>query len=242
MRELAATVRGRVVELEPAVNAVWQALQRHGDDLGLDVHGTRTATAAHAADLLARLSAARDNTDLVRVLATVDGGPADAKVGSAIASAPAVLAALDGVDWPLLGSVRGLADHEVLGERAQRLVDDVADTARADQYDRDLVPVLGRIRREAVHLASEAARLAAVVRPDPSRTVEDRPVPGRPVTDPVDRLPPGPTPPRPGPEVRRRVVDASTVGAALADLQAELRRRPGARVELTWRPLDGPER
>ena len=243
VRELAEKVRTRVGELEPAVNAVWQSLQRHGDDLGLGARDTRIGTAAHAADLLARLSAARDDTGLVRVLATTGGGPPDPVVGSAITSAPAVLAALDEVDWPLLGSVRGLAAHEVLGERAQRLVDEVADTARVDQFDRDIVPVLGRIRREVVHLASEAARLAAVVRPDASRPDERPALPPRPVADPFDRVPvePGPADRSAKPATDRRVVDASTIGAALADLQADLGRRPGVRIELTWRILDEPE-
>ncbi|MDN5751119.1 MAG: PglY protein, partial [Pseudonocardia sp.] len=46
VRALAEQTRAKVRELEPAVNAVWQALQRHGPDLGLNgAPGTRPGTA-----------------------------------------------------------------------------------------------------------------------------------------------------------------------------------------------------
>ena len=116
----------------------------------------------------------------MRVLALGVDGPSDAVLGTAIVSAPAVLDALDGVEWSLLESVRALVGHEVVGERAARLVTGVAQAARDDQYTRDLIPVLGDVRGRAVALGSEAARFAAV----PTRLL--------PVPDPA---PPPVTPP-----------------------------------------------
>ena len=112
-------------------------------------------------------------------------GPSDAVLGTAIVTAPAVLDALDGVEWSLLDSVRALVGHEVVGERAARLVTGVAEAARDDQYTRDLIPVLGDVRGRAVALGSEAARLAAVARPAPLPVPDPEP---RPVTPPASTV------------------------------------------------------
>ena len=250
VRALADQTRAKVGELEPAVNALWRALQKHAADLGVDEGGPRTTTAAAAADLLARLTAARDDRAVVRALALGVDGPPDPVLGTAIVTAPAVLVALDGVEWSLLDSARGLANHEILGERASRLASRVAEAARKDQYDGDLVPVLGEIRGEAVALASEAARLATVVRPP--TTVPD-PVPAV-TTPPVTTPTPGSQPPTETvviPETahalgatgnaaiaRRRVVNPDHLDQVLDELRTDVQRNPSVRFELVWRPLD----
>ena len=117
VRALADQTRAKVREFEPAVYALWRALQKHAGDLGLREPGPRVVTAQVAADLLARLSATRDDPALVRILAAGVGRPPDAVLGTAIVTAPAVLDALDGVEWSLLDSVRALVGHEVVGER-----------------------------------------------------------------------------------------------------------------------------
>ena len=236
VRDLAERTRAKVREFEPAVNALWRALQQHGADLGVVGAGPRTATAQAAADLLARLSATRDDPALVRALAAGVEGPSDAVLGTTIVSAPVVLDALDTVEWSLLDSVRTLVGHEVLGERATRLVSRVAEAAREDQYTRDLVCVLGDIRGQAVALASEAARLAAAARPTPVPVPDPEPLP---VTPPVVTPPPVPPPVAPG-SPRRHVVTADGLESALAELRADVQSRPSARFELIWRPL-GPE-
>jgi len=75
----------------------------------------------------------------------------------------------------LLDSVRALVGHELVGERAARLVTGVAEAARDDQYTRDLIPVLGDVRSRAVALGSEAARLAAVPAPFRCRSLTPSP-------------------------------------------------------------------
>lgn len=223
VNRLATAVRATVTELEPAVNAVRRSLDKHAAALGSDGDrpSPRAATARHAAELLARLSATRDATPLVRELAaTLRTDVTDIVLGSAIASAPAVLDALDATEWSLLESVRGFVGHEVLGERAERLVGQVADAARDDERVRELAPVLGGIRRHAVALIAEAGRLAAVSDPPPQVV---GPVGVPPVT------PSGRT---------RRVVRGSEIDAVLRELTEDLRARarsePAARFELTW--------
>jgi hypothetical protein len=127
--------------------------------------------------------------------------------------------------------VHGYLDHEVLGDRAHRLVANVADTSRADEFDQELAPVLDRVRPEAVALITEAARLARVVTP---------PLPVQPpVPPPV--LPPvlPPVPPKTDPPVTRAGT-ATEIRGALRDLDAFLSEHPKARFELTWRVVDEP--
>ena len=89
-------------------------------------------------------------------------------LGTAIASAPEVLRALDSVDWSLLESVRGFAGRrDGLGDKAERLLADVARAATDEEFARPLAPVLSSIRRQAVELINEAARLALLVESGP---------------------------------------------------------------------------
>ncbi|MFC5993098.1 PglY protein [Pseudonocardia hispaniensis] len=237
VRALAEEVGAAVTRAEPAVNAVWRALDKHAADLGVELPTPRSTAARHAADLLARLGASREPTALVRALVAAPAEPSDAVVGNAIASAPDVLAALDDVDWALLASVRGLVGHEVLGERAARLAERVAHAARATQLERDLVEALGEIRPVAVALTSELARLAAVagpVAPTPTVTPPDaRPEPSS-----------APTPEdwRPATVSQRRTGTAAELRAVVQELQTELDAAgPRARYELVWRRLDEQE-
>jgi hypothetical protein len=230
VRALAEQVGAMVTGAEQAVNGVWRALDKHAADLGVEPPTPRSTAARHAAELLAQLAAAREPTALVRAIAKAPSEPSDAMIGNAIKSAPAVLAALEDVDWSLLASVRGLVGHEVLGERAARLTDRVADVARATQLERDLVEVLGEVRPAAVALSTELARLAAVTKP-----VEP------PVVTPPVTIPPvvGPDPaPSPAAVPRRRTGTAAELRPVLQELEAELAAHPRARYELTWRLVD----
>ncbi|WP_214403725.1 PglY protein [Pseudonocardia lacus] len=227
VNSLVEKTRAKVTELEPAVTGLWRSLDKHAADLGLDEPGARTATARQAAELLARLSGLRDATQFVAALAGGSPGASDVVLGTAISSAPAVLAALDGVEWSLLESVRGYLGHEVLGDRVNRLVTAVADAGRSDQFEKDLVAVLGRVRPEAVALITEAARLARVVTP---------PLP--PVVPPV--LPPVPPKPTGAGAPASRVGTATEIRSALRDLDEFLAEHPRARFELTWRVVDEP--
>ena len=240
VRALAEQTRMTVRELEPAVNALWRALQKHAGDLGLAEAGPRTVTAQAAADLLARLSATRDDPALVRVLALGVAGPSDAVLGTAIVTAPAVLDALDGVEWSLLDSVRALVGHEVVGERASRLVTGVAQAAHDDQYTRDLIPVLGDVRGRAVALGSEAARLAAVARPAPVPDPEPLPVtpPATPSVTPTPVTAVGAAAAQTAATVQRRVVEAGELDGLVDELRAYAGRHPSGRLEVTWRALE----
>ena len=162
-------------------------------------------------------------------------------LGTAIVTAPAVLDALDGVEWSLLDSVRALVGHEVVGERASRLVTGVAQAAHDDQYTRDLIPVLGDVRGRAVALGSEAARLAAVARPAPV-VPDPEPLPVTPPATPSVTLTPvtavGAAAAQTAATVQRRVVEAGELDGLVDELRAYARRHPSGRLEVTWRALE----
>jgi hypothetical protein len=181
--KLAAEVREKALALESAVNGVRQELDRHSDALGLTSGAPRVVSVRDAADLVARLIGEHDATVLVRSLSGAHYETTDVVLGTAIKSAPQVLAALEAVEWSLLEAVtRFVGRPDALGSQSQRMVAEVATTAAATQYERALEPVLGSVRSRAIALIQEAARLAAVAAPVPSTVSDPGTVPGR---DPV---------------------------------------------------------
>lgn len=254
---LAGDVRREAATVERDVDGLRQALDRHAPALGLDGGSgdvpARVASARDAADLVARLRTARDDTAVVRVLAQASYGASyqgsDQVLSAALRQAGTVLAALDGVQWRLLDSVtRFVSRQDGLGERAQRLVTELATTAAATQFERSLEPVLSSLNVRAVALVDEAARLSAVAAPAPLHPPVTPPVlPSAP--PPVSQPVPSPVSPisvetTPG-AVGRRRVRSSSVEAHLSTLLGEVGQeiaafhaaQPGADIEITWRAV-----
>ncbi|MGH3978538.1 MAG: PglY protein, partial [Pseudonocardiaceae bacterium] len=239
LNRLAGGVHAKVTDLEPAVTGVRRSLDRHAGVLGLPAQAPRVTTGRCAADLLARLSGPQDATSLVRTLNDASYPVTDEVLGTAISSAPAVLAAVDQADWTLLESVRGFTGRgDGLGDRAERLVEDVAQTAVDDEFTRPLAPVLRGMRDRAVTLINEAARLASVAPPQPSASPPSREEPPAAETGAQDAT---------GRPARSRLrVQSSQVETALAqiiaDLQSEIwdyaAAHPGVEIEISWRPVD----
>jgi hypothetical protein len=254
VNRLATEVRAKVEELESAVNGVRVTLGRHAAALELDRDDQpRPRTARHAAELLAKLSVEREAARLVAALARFDDSVTDQVLGAAIVSAPTVLAALDAVDWSLLDSARGFVHHAVLGERATRLVGDVARSAADEEFNRPLASVLGEVRHRAVELITEAARLASVAQPPspsapaPFLTAADRISLTNTGTPPLfgqfSSGPAGAPPASPRRGSVHRVGQASAAESVLADTLAEvrdyLRAHPGEEILISWQPISG---
>nr|WP_237774699.1 PglY protein [Actinosynnema sp. ALI-1.44] len=246
VNRLADEIREKAAELEGACTGVRRAMDRHGAALGIaeQTEVPRVTSGRDAADLLARLTAARDSTGLVQELVAADYDTTDEVLAATISSAPAVLDALERVEWTLLDSVRAFTGRgDMVGNRAESLVDDLAATAAADQFTRDLVPVLDGLGRRAVALVNEAARLAAVATPttrEPESTTERGPLPsatGQGSTVVATTAGHG------GPAGNGRArISASAVDQALArliaDMDGEIRayaqQHPGTEFEVTW--------
>ncbi|MFB9688203.1 hypothetical protein [Amycolatopsis plumensis] len=237
VNRLADEVREKAAGLEGAGAGVRRALERHAAALGIDGRpdAPRVTSGRDAADLLARLTAMRDSTGLVQELTAAGYGTSDEVLAAAISSAPAVLAALERVEWTLLDSVRKFTGRgDPVGNQAESLVDDLAAAAAADQFTRDLVPVLEGLGRRAVALVNEAARLAAVPTPAPrDPIVEPAGEPGGEEAATVARRE------RTGGRTRIR---ASAVEQELARLVAELdggirayaKEHPAVEFDVTW--------
>ncbi|GAA1180382.1 hypothetical protein GCM10009654_41970 [Streptomyces hebeiensis] len=264
---LESGVRAVAAAHEAAVVGVRRSLDKHAADLGVtgpDADRMRSMRAA--ADLIARLSRTGDGTCLVRELAAVAYDVTDRELSAAIKQAPAVLAALDDTNWPLLRSVRGFAErNDGVGDKAERLITALHDTVNDHEQARSLVPVLSRLQDESVALVTEAARLATVAhppvvlppKPDPgpediSLTRHGRPgVPSDPppqlgFDEPEQKASPAVAPVR-GPSAPH-VVDTtrptgleSALTDAIADVRDEIRSyaaaHPGVRIEIAWRPV-----
>lgn len=170
VNRLASDVREKVASLETSVNNLRRTLETRADQLGVPATAARITIARYAANLLARLSATRDDTTIVRELADADDHDVNDQVlGNAIATAPQVLDALDQVDWKLVESVgRFVGRGDTVDTQARRLLADIGDTAAVDEFTRSLPPVLSSVRRRAVGLIEEAAKLAAVATPPPA--------------------------------------------------------------------------
>ncbi len=273
VNRLADDLRARAEAWERNVAGVRTSLDRHAPLLGLDEPGaSRTAILREAAGLLARLSRhGGDATALVRELAAFSPTAGERDLNTAMGSAGEVLAALDGTDWPALRNVHGLTGREDgVGDRARRLFTEIAQAARASEFDRSLVQVLSGVREQANAIINAALRVESVVTDPPPPVAQDvrvsepevatsHPVvppqpevlPGTPAdsSDPsTDTAGDGAPPRRSG----RRLIPAGGDATALeqrlavqlAAVQEEIRAfraaHPDAGVEIVWQPVGGP--
>ncbi|WOX21224.1 PglY protein [Streptomyces solicathayae] len=270
VNKLYTGVRDKINQYEQPVNAVRTSLNRHADALGLDPEaGSRTSSVKDAADLLARLARHHEATALVKELAEASYTTSDTVLATALTSAPDVLKALDSADWQLLDSVRGFVGRQdTLGERAERLIAEIAEAASASEFERSLIPPLESLRTKAVALIRDAAQLAQVAEP------VAQPVLAEPTADdvrltqhgepsvPSDRPQAGPQVPvagGPGTSGSRTVrLQPSHLENALSkaidnlwdEILAYANANPGMAVEITWQvvppehsgPADGEAR
>ncbi|MGW8743078.1 PglY protein [Streptomyces sp. NPDC055794] len=231
---------------------------------GADAPRMRSMKAA--ADLVARLGRTDDAAVAVRELAAVAYDVTDQEIGAALKQAPEVLAALDDTNWKLLGSVRGFTGRDDgVGDRAARLIQVIEETANDHEQARSLVPVLEQLQDRALALVNEVARLAQVAQPVPPQPQQPQPtaddisftehgkpvipsapvVPedtpqqvdggGRPVDVPSHAVRPG------APHVVEPTRLEASLAATVADVEEEIRSylatHPGARIQVTWRPV-----
>ncbi|MFD7700530.1 hypothetical protein [Streptomyces caelestis] len=174
VNRLAEDLRARAEAWERDVAGVRSSLDRHAALLGLDEPGApRTVLLREAAGLLARLSRhGGDATALVRELAAFSPTAGERDLNTAMGSAGEVLAALDGTDWPALRNVHGLTGREDgVGDRARRLFAEIAQTARASEFERSLVQALSGVREQANAIINAALRVESVVTDPPPRPV-----------------------------------------------------------------------
>ncbi|MGW3378624.1 hypothetical protein ACWDCO_00395 [Streptomyces albogriseolus] len=273
VNRLAEDLRARAEAWERNVAGVRTSLDRHAPLLGLDEPGaSRTAILREAAGLLARLSRhGGDATALVRELAAFSPTAGERDLNTAMGSAGEVLSALDGTDWPALKNVHGLTGREDgVGDRARRLFTEIAQTARASEFERSLVQVLSGVREQANAIINAALKVESVVTDPPPPVAQDVRVSepevatSHPVVPPQPEVLPGTpadsshpstdtagdgAPPR---RSGRRLIPAGGDATALeqrlavqlAAVQEEIRAfraaHPDAGVEIVWQPVGGP--
>ncbi len=236
VNRLAEDVRGKVAAFEGPLNGVRRSLDEHADALGLTDGDARRSAVREAAELLARLSAARDATALVRELAA-GAAVSDQTLAATVTSAAGLLAALNDVEWTLLDAVRRFTGRgDGIGDRAEHLLDGLATTAAADELTAPLAPVLAGLRRQTVAIVNDAAE---VVTP-PTQPPEPKPEPRQPGQgdQPTTHGDVAPL----APSASTRFL-ASAVESELGQVQSRLRDyardNPGAEIEVIWRVVAG---
>ncbi len=203
----------------------------------------------------------------MRELAAFSPDAGERDLNTAMGSAAEVLAALDGTDWPALRNVHGLTGREDgVGDRARRLFTEIAQTARASEFERSLVQVLSGVREQANAIINAALKVESVVTDPPPRPVaqdvrvsdpevatshpvvppQPEALPGTPSGSSADTAGDGAPPRRSG----RRLIPAGGDATALeqrlavqlAAVQEEIRAfraaHPDAGVEIVWRSAD----
>jgi hypothetical protein len=237
---LAGELRAKAAELETPVNTVRRALDNHAAVLGLTglEPAARVSAARDAADLLARLTAQQDSTKVLRALASAGYDITDQELAAAIASAPAVLAAMESTPWQLLDSVRPLTDRpDDIGTRASQLIADVTAAAADNELERSLAPVLRGIQDLAYPLIKVVLDRERRTTPEPlvgPTGIEDvQP------SSPPDR-PARPRTPRQGSVHRVRAGGAEgelagEIEAVRAEIRAYALSDPEAEIVIEWR-------
>lgn len=220
--KLARGVREKVQAHEQSVHGLHRSLAKHAEQLGLDETAPRVRSTRTAVELLAKLSATEDPTRLARTLAAAPEDESDSSLSRTITSADGVLRAIDGCDWEILAKLHAFAGRgDGIGERAERVLADLADAAGATEFTHALPPVLSRARTDAVQIITDA--------------VGARPTPP---------LPPPPQPPSRSRRARRiepsaaLAAQAAILDEVLTDIRAYKDQHPGVEIEIDWRPVN----
>ncbi|MFJ4771568.1 hypothetical protein ACIP88_21085 [Streptomyces uncialis] len=259
INKLAKDIRAKAEEYEKNVVGVRASLERHGPLLGLDgdAPAPRTAMLREAAGLLARLGRhGGDATALVRELAAATYRTPDRDLATIMSTAGDVLRALDDAEWRVLTNVSRLSDRDdSLGDRSRRLLTQIAEAARASEFERSLVPVLGGLRETGMAIVEAALDLERADPPPPPPTpgpdqirLSDHGTP--PVSsEPVPPVPPR-EPARPSQaagipaQSHRRIIGsgpsrlesllATELDAVREEIRAFRAAHPDTPVEITW--------
>ncbi|WP_042366886.1 hypothetical protein [Streptacidiphilus neutrinimicus] len=264
VHQLATGIRAKAEPFETAVAGVRASLESHAVLLGLDGQASvpRLVHLREAAGLLARLSRhGSDATGLVRELAAVSYETSERELSKTMSSSAEVLTALDGTDWRVLASVRELCDRDdSVGDRARRLLEQVAEAAHATEDERNLAPVLKPVRNTGMAILDAALKVErgqpAPAGPGPDQiSLTEHGTPQVPSALPTPTAGGGSSLPGTsaatvtgsGPALVRRVVAPEASGleallqGELASLQHEIAEfrtaNPDAAVEISWRPL-----
>ncbi|WP_394255774.1 hypothetical protein [Pseudoclavibacter helvolus] len=176
----------KINELIPGVMRLAAALSEHSAVLDLSETSARLVSARLAVDLFDAVSRADTALDRVRVLAKFDLPGELSALGKSIASAAAVAAAIDGVQWTLidqlptlggdaasqaLSALRAAAGHEEMHEALKPAL-----TAASEQVTRVLVaskPTV-RVDDEDRRRAEETAVATKKLADDAARVVEEK--------------------------------------------------------------------
>jgi hypothetical protein len=226
--DLARRVRAQARARSGDARELVVLLERHATSLGLtaDAPTDRLLTAQRTADSLEQLAGETDDVVLVELVAVADVGADDTTASRSIITAGPVKTSLANASWTLLDAVAKLTDGRA--EAARALHEQLADAARRDQFQADLIAALATATRTATEL------LAATQPAPPGASVA-----GPPPRGPVVATPGGeavvPSPPPPGAGGDDVVADAAGLRQTVEKITQAMANHPGKPVRITWR-------
>ncbi|MGF0227382.1 hypothetical protein ACQR3Q_16650 [Dietzia natronolimnaea] len=157
----------KVKEFLPGCTRLAAALTEHANVLGLDESSPRLVSARRAVDLFAAVGRVDTALDRVRVLAEFDLPSELPALGTSIASAAAVAAAIDGAHWSLIDQLPTLG-----GQEATQALSALRMAAGHEELHEPLKPALVSAS-ERVTQVLVARKPAAAPDDDARRTAEE---------------------------------------------------------------------
>lgn len=218
-----AKLTGQVQEASRAYGSeareLARLLERHADVLGIDATAAegRLATARATADLLERLARETDDVALVDELVGYALPCTDQAAGRSVKSARALVEALSRTEWHLLKSIRSISDERA--EEARTILDQLADTARRDEFEAGLEARLDAALREASSLLARPSATPEATKPAEFSHPSPQPADDQTPTSRTDEM-----------LVRNRD-DLDRTVSRIADALAD---HPGKNVRVTW--------
>lgn len=207
----AADVRYKVSA--SAVADLLAQLEAHAAVLGTEVAGVgRVATARRVNDLIAEVTKARSDKDVIETLATFDLPDELSAFGRTFGSAERLVRELSGLDWGMIDAARSRADASF-----EALLSELRAAAAVDE---SVVPLEPRLKDVAVKARS------LVVHAGPAPVAPQPVVPE-----------PGPTDPGPehGASSGTRYAALTDLDRVLAELKEEIGSTHGAGVTISWK-------
>ncbi|MET8541078.1 PglY protein [Kitasatospora sp. NPDC004799] len=175
---IATGVREAARRNKTAVAELRGALNKHATALGLITKAPRLRSVNAATDLTERLARIDDNTALLRELAAAGYDVTDEEITATISNAAEVRDALDDTKWARLESIRAyIGRGDRVGERAERLVNQVREAANDQEQATHLAPVLHQLDDQVVALITEAATLSQPAPQPPTQPAPPAPQP-----------------------------------------------------------------
>jgi hypothetical protein len=230
VQSLGQEIRRNAVGRRESADSLGAQLLHHARTLGLDGEQPRHVTMRTLGPLLARLEAAADPTQILRVLADTKLPRENAIYRAHLETAGALALTIRDRNWQVLDDLAARADT---GDdpQAAEIVAALRQAARRDEHETALAGPLRKADKDALELMMARTRATA---PAPPAPVSPPSLSEAGVSVPSWQSPRREIPADPA----SNAIPARDVAAALEKIRAAADANPDAEFEITWRIVD----